>query len=293
MDIRDGRGLTLLGHELSPKHVQPRIVLLLLLSGSFAGVWAANWGAPVADRALRWLLVLGGGVLAGGLYWRLALFDASAFDDPDALELVRSRWAVVEAAAVWTLAFCGVAVLALGTPVAPEGIGPVALGVGCVLAPLVWAGVAWSDDGSKPTAALRSGLLALAIATLAAFAWVETRTTAVDWLVRVGHLGAFAVWVGGATWHNGIVLSAMENHPNARGTIKGQAKRFRKHLPVVIPVVFLTGGYQTLGLFGPAPSLLVESALGHLVVFKVLVLGVLTGIVVAHLRKAVGVNRPS
>lgn len=136
------------------------------------------------------------------------------------------------------------------------------------------------------TAALRPVLLAVSVGTLGAFAWIETGTTVGDWLVRFGHVGAFALWLGGAVWHNGIVRPTMRRHPAARDTVRAQAKRFRKHLLLVVPALFLTGGYQIVRLFGPDPALLLDTAIGHLVLFKLAVLTALTAIGVAHLRKA-------
>lgn len=289
MSVREGqdRSVSLLGFEVSPKGVQPRLVLLLLLAGSFAGIWVSHWGASLGDRLLWWLAVLGSGLLTGGLYWRLVLFEPSAFADSDAPDLMRSRWAVLEAAAVGTVGLWGLAVYVLGIPAAPDRTGTVVLSSGFVLAAVLWAGITWgSERGSRRRTALRSGLFALSLVALGAFAWVETGTSALEWLVRFGHVGAFALWVGGAAWHNGIVLPTVRTHPDAEATIKAQAKRFRTHLAVVVPLLFLTGGYQVLRLFGPAPSLLFDSPLGHLVVFKLLALAVLTGIVVVHLTKA-------
>jgi len=280
MTDRDSRSAAECGD--GPGGVLPRVVLALLLGGSFAGVWLAHWGDPPLYRAFRWLAALSGGVLGGGLYWRLACFDGDALGD-DGGPTVRRRWRRLEAAAAVALGLWGVAALATGVVAFGDGPGSLTLAVGSLLSLPLWVGVATTDgDGRR----VRYVLLLAALVSLVGVAWLETGGAPVPWLVRIAHLGAFALWIGGATWHNGVVLPTMRSHPAAAGALKGQARRFRRHLPVVIPVLLVTGGYQALGLVGPSPSSLLGSTIGHLIGFKLLVVTVLTALVAVRVARS-------
>jgi len=273
----------------SGRRLKPRIVYALLLGGSLAGIWVSHWGDGLPVRFVRWGVVVIGGVLAGGLYWRLALFDADAFDDADSLRAVRGRWRRVETVAVWLLVACGLVGLGLGQLVSSGPGGPVVL-VGSLLVPLLWFGIGdgrrrESEDQNRT---LRALLLAVSLAVLAGFAWLETGSGPVPWLVRLGHVGAFSLWLGGATWHNFVVLPTLGTRPSAAGALKGQARRFRRHLPVVVAVLLLTGLHQVTGLFGTAVGALFGTTIGLVVVGKVLVLATLTGLVIVSIRRGPG-----
>lgn len=276
-------GESRVGHSISPKGVQPRVVLALLLGGSFAGIWLSHWGEPTVIRVFWWVFVVGSGLLAGGLYWRLALYDETLFDDTGIAREVRRRWERFEATAVWVLALCGVG--SLGLSIAIEAVG---LAAGFVLAPILWLGIRRGGVGavSRQTTSLRSLLFLVVLVSLGSFAWIETGTGVVDWLVRVGHVGSFALWLGGAVWHNGIVLPTLRSHPTAVDALKTQARRFRRHLAVIIPLFFVTGGYQALRFGVLSPQSLLNSPIGRLVGFKLLVLVALTGLVLTKLKRA-------
>lgn len=266
-----------------PSGVLPRVVLALLLGGSFAGVWLAHWDVTPLTRAFWWLAVLSGGVLAGGLYWRLACFDGDALDGAGG-PTVRRRWRRLEAAAVVALGLWGIVALATGVVGFADGPGSLALAVGSLLSPLFWGGVATAGvDGRRR---VRSALFLVVLVALAGFAWLETGSGALPWLFRIAHLGAFALWIGGATWHNGVVLPTMRSHPATADALKRQARRFRRHLPVVIPTLLVTGGYQTLGLVGLSPSSLFGSTVGHLIGFKLFVVTVLTALVAVRVGRS-------
>ncbi|WP_225336534.1 hypothetical protein [Halomicrobium urmianum] len=275
------------GQAISARALKPRIVFGLLVVASIGGVWVARFGAPITARAVTWLVAVTTGALVGGLYWRLRLFDGSAFDDAADARRVDARWRRVETAAVAAFTVAGVASLA--TNDASRAVGTGAIGVGLVAAPLLWLGLRrprpdWERD-RQPV--LRTGLFAAALVALAGFAWLETGTTATDWLVRLVHVGAFALWVGGAVWHNFVVLPTARTRPDAAATLKSQAKAFRRHLPAVVVLLLATGTYQTVRLVGFSLSALAASPVGPFVGLKVLVLVALTGLV------AVGVVRGS
>jgi hypothetical protein len=287
----DGPAVSIFGRRVPAKALKPRIVLGLLLAGSFVGVWVTHLGDSVVVRAVTWLTTLTMGALAGGLYWRLVLFDGEGFDTDEDADVVRRRWRRLEAVGVVGLTVAGAGYFALAADGAPlttaaDPPGNVAFVAGVVTVPLLWVGTRFTDEATSGRGtALRAGLFVAALVALAGFARLETGTTLLDWGVRVGHLGAFSLWVGGAFWHNGVLLSTMRSSPGTGRVVKTQALRFRHHLPVVIAVVFATGLYQTARLVGLAPSALLGSRIGHLVGTKLLVLAVLSALVVASVRR--------
>jgi len=267
------------GRAVPARAPKPRIVLGLLVVASFGGAWVARFGAPVATRVVTWLVAAAAGSLAGGLHWRLVLFDGAAFDDAADARRVSARWRRVETAAVAAFAVAGVAYLATNEASPPVGTG--AIETGLVAAPLLWLGLQRSPPGDEPgrQSVLRTALFATALVALAGFAWLETGTALADWLVRFVHVGAFALWVGGAVWHNFVVLPTARARPDAAATLKSQARAFRRHLPVVVALLVATGAYQTVRLVGPSMSALAASPVGPFVGVKVIVLVMLTGLV--------------
>lgn len=270
------------------KGLQPRVVLGLLAVASFVGVWVSHFGSSLGVRAVTWVLLVSMGTLAGGCYWRVALYDGAGFADPDAGASVADRWNRVETVAVWTFAVAGVAYFGRRGLGAPPGLGELAIGFGVVSAPVLWLAVRQSRseplDGRASIA--RSGLLSVAVLSLGGFAWIETGTTPVDWLVRAVHVGAFSLWFGGAVWHNVVVLPTIRSRPAAADALKSQARGFRRHLAGVIPFLFATGVYQTSRLVGLSVPAVLDSRIGNLIAIKVGVLLALTVLVLAALRRS-------
>jgi len=271
-----------------PRGLQPRVVLVLLLVAALAGVWLTHRGEPPAARLLPWATAVTTGALAGGVYWRLALFDADAFDRGEHRRAVRQRWQRLETALVWAAALSGAAYLLAGTTNPAPAFGRPALAAGTLASLACWYGHrrlvdAGADSRSRT---LRTGVFAGAIAAVAGFAWLETATTALDWGVRLGHLAALALWLGGAVWHNFVVLPTLRARPDAAAAVKSQARAFRRHLPVVIAALLATGVYQTGRLVGYSVNALTGSTVGHLISGKLLVLAALTGLVVVNVRKS-------
>ncbi|WP_459193220.1 hypothetical protein [Halosimplex sp. J119] len=270
------------------KGLQPRIVLGLLAVASFVGVWVSHFGRPLGARALTWALLASMGLLAGGCYWRVAPYDAVAFADPADAASVADRWYRVETVAVWAFAVAGVAYFGRRGAGMSMGIGTLGIGLGVVAAPILWLAGRRSRTGSSASreSPLRSALLLVAVLSLGGFAWVETGTTPVDWLVRAVHVGAFSLWLGGAVWHNVVVLPTIRSRPTAADALKSQARGFRRHLAGVIPFLFATGVYQTSRLVGLSAPAILESRIGTLIAVKIGVLLALTALVLAALRRS-------
>jgi len=262
---------------------------------SFSGYcWAAlspEYGSHVADsltgRIVTWLFVVSVDLLVGGLYWRVVFFDRNTFENLRHRRYVQNRWARFEAIAAWGTGCSGVAYLIFDMSNDSLGVGGGLLGTGLVCAAVVWLGIWWfpEEDSVNWMTARRASLLLIAFISLGAFAWLETGTTFLDWMMRLGHLGAFSLWIGGAFWHNFAVLPTVRTRPNAATSVKSQAQKFRRHLPVAIVFLVASGVYQTDRLIGLSFLVLFESPIGQLIVLKLFVLTVLTGLVIANYKR--------
>jgi len=290
----DGDTTSIFRLDMSPKSLQPRIVFVLLLIGSAAGVWLSRWRDSGLARGFWWLLVVAFGSLCGGLYWRLFLFDVADFDGEDVTRSVTNRWQRVGTVAMGGFLLGGVGSVAAGAMGRPLDIGELAIAVGVALSPILWVSLGRypSNEYGEMATYLRWVLFAVVLGSLIGFAWTETGGRTLEWAVRVGHLGSFALWLGGAMWHNFVVLPMVRAHPEAAGKIKAQAHRFRRHLPAVIAVFFGTGVYQAVRLLGDSISALFGTPAGRLVATKLVVLAVLTGLVVASRKRARKSDRP-
>lgn len=275
------------GLSVSPKGLQPRVVFSLLLVGSAAGIWLSRWGDSIVVRGFWWLLVVALGSLCGGLYWRLVLFDESDFEQDDTVRAVKERWRRVKAVAVLTLLFSGIGSVATGAVGRPLVVGELTLGIGISLLSLLWVVLGRYSGNERPRTViyLRWLFFAVVLGSLAAFVWTETGGRLFEWIVRAGHIGSFALWIGGANWHNFVILPTLRTHPDAADEIKAGARRFRRHLPVVITVFLATGIYQAARLLGYSVAALVGTAAGRLVAVKFAVLAILTGLVAVNLRR--------
>jgi len=291
----DGEKTLPFGLDVSPKGLQPRVVFALLLVGSATGIWLSRWGDSLLARGFWWLLVVTLGSLCGGLYWRLVLFDAADFERDDTVRAVSERWRRVEGLAVAGLLLGGVGSVATGAVDRPLDAGELTVSVGVVLAPLLWVtlGRYTDDERYELTTVLRWLFFAVVCGSILGFSWTETHGRFLEWAVRTGHIGSFVLWIGGASWHNFVVLPSIRARPDAADAIKAGARRFRRHLPAVITVFFLTGVYQATGLLGHSISALVGTPAGRLVAVKFVVLAVLTGLVAVNLRRAPKKGGPS
>jgi len=177
--------------------------------------------------------------------------------------------------------------VATGAVGRPLNIGEVGIGVGVALVPLLWIVIGrYSGNEYTETATyIRWLFFAVVLGSLAGFTWTETGGRPIEWAIRAGHVGSFALWIGGASWHNFIVLPMVHARPEAATQIKAGARRFRQHLPIVIVVFFATGVYQAVRLLGYSASALISTPAGRLVAVKFVVLAVLTGLVAVNLRR--------
>ncbi len=64
-----------------------------------------------------------------------------------------------------------------------------------------------------------------------------------DWALRMLHLTAFTLWLGGAVWNIWVAMPTGRKHPNVDAVIAGagQLNRFRWVVRFVLPTIIITG----------------------------------------------------
>ena len=66
-----------------------------------------------------------------------------------------------------------------------------------------------------------------------------------DWhgLIRIAHLTAFSLWLGGALWNIGVAMPAGREHPDVTAVLAGarQLDRFRWVVRFALPTIIVTG----------------------------------------------------
>lgn len=144
---------------VSATGLRPRIVLGLLLAGSFIGIWIAHWRQTLLLRGVLWVVVLSLGALVGGLYWRLVFFDGTEFEDATTGESVKTRWGRLETTCIWAAVLTSsFYLLAIDPSVGIEGA---VLGIWFTSFLLLWFVIRFSDaeDLSRTRAYPRGVLL--------------------------------------------------------------------------------------------------------------------------------------
>lgn len=86
--------------------------------------------------------------------------------------------------------------------------------------------------------------LALLLAATLVIAWAVS-DAGMDWqgLIRVAHLTAFSLWLGGALWNITVAMPAGRAHPDVTAVLAGarQLDRFRWVVRFCLPTIIITG----------------------------------------------------
>lgn len=90
--------------------------------------------------------------------------------------------------------------------------------------------------------AVAAAALAVSAILIATWAFADAGT---DWhgLVRVAHLTAFSLWLGGALWNIAVAMPAGREHPDVTAVLAGarQLDRFRWVVRFSLPTIIVTG----------------------------------------------------
>lgn len=220
-----------------PKIAFGLITLASLGGASFTGLGLGVGGGGVL---LRWLTLWSIALAGGFLVWRLVYLrdhevdvDQSQVDALNASALSRA-----DTVARWVAPI--ILVGAPGALVVPHlATWQPALQIGLVAGSVALAGVLTLGVRNR-AAALSAALLAAAL--FVGWAWADTGG---DWhfWVRLAHLTAFTLWLGGALWNITVAMPAGRAHPVVDAVLAGarQLDRFRWVVRFALPTIIVTG----------------------------------------------------
>lgn len=272
---------------LFDRYTLPKVALAVILVASLVGTWVTTTLSGPTDVALavaKWAYFVALGVLTGGFVWKhvfvrpIDLGDGAA----DYCAEMYDRFDSISKGAI--------AVLMLGGPVILRdylgvfGWTPLVVGYGMLVG--IWLTLAVASIHRSDTVERQfrspTGLaaLALALSVVVATAVVEVAMRGLDPVaagVRVLHLLAFALWIGGAVWNIFIAVPTGQNRPTV-DVIRAageQLERFRWAVRFIIPTLFLTGLYQAVDGLGTDLAWYLGNTVGLAVLAKVGFIGLL------------------
>jgi len=272
---------------LFDRYTLPKIALAVILVASLVGTWVTTTLSGQGDLVLtvgKWGYFVALGVLTGGLVWKHGFVRPADLgtEAADYCAEMYDRFDRIAAGAV--------AVLGIGSAVvfreylAAFGRTPAVFAFGALVIAWVTVVTATTRSDRAVEHEFRSipGLaaLVLALAVVVATALAEVALRGFDPLaaaVRVLHLLAFALWIGGAVWNIFVAVPTGQNRPTiavvrAAGQ---QLERFRWAVRFVIPTLLITGIYQAVDGVGTTLGSYLGSVLGLAVLSKVGFIGLL------------------
>lgn len=230
----------------------PKVAFVLISLASLAGAVFTGMNAGLTGVALvaRWLSLWGLGLAGGFAVWRLFYlrnFDPeatqSAVDNLNATALALAH-KVSRIIAVVTLVGT-VGLFTTGYLSAQHSMQWLMIVLQLALSGALAVGVNNRNAASV--------VAATTLALLGAWAWVDTGGYAGDAAIRLVHLTAFSLWLGGAVWNIWVAMPAGRAHPNFDAVIAGahQLDRFRWVVRFALPTIIITGlimafAYRTL-----------------------------------------------
>jgi len=275
---------------LFDRYLLPKVALAVILAASLLGTWVSLRLLGRAEPLLlaaKWGYFVALGVLFGGLLWKHAFvrpadLDAEAGDY--CAEMYR-RFDRIAGAGTAVLLAGGLATLSAYADVLgwSPSVGAFAALLG---ASFLLVGAAAAFDASVETQFRRPlGLLALGavLGLLAATAALEVALRGFEPAaagVRLLHLLAFAVWIGGAVWNIFVAVPTGKRRPTTAVVRAAgeQLERFRWAVRLVFPTIVLTGAYQGVDALGHASDVYLETTIGLAVLAKLGAIGVLVAI---------------
>jgi len=271
--------------DLFDRYTLPKIALTVILAASLIGTWVTVTlaGGTGFDAVAKWAYFVALGVLTGGLIWKHAFVrpaDLSTEADAYCAEMY-DRFDRIAAGALAVLAISGSAVFAAYVGRISTVL-VVTFGVGLIALVALGVAVTWRDGSVTDQFRHPFGLLALgaAVALVGTTAVAEVALRGFDpvaGLVRVLHLLAFAVWVGGAVWNIFVAVPTGQKRPTVAVVRAAgqQLERFRWAVRFIIPMILLTGAYQAVDALGTTLTGYLGTTVGLAVLAKVGFIGLL------------------
>jgi uncharacterized membrane protein len=267
--------------ELFDRYTLPKVALLVILAASLVGAWVntalSGAGGP-AFVIVKWAYFVALGILTGGLVWKHVFVRPADLADDAAVYCAEmyDRFDRIAAGAIAILALGGTMITIHYLVEFDGGIPVLAYGalVGLWLAVASWTTVHSGDveDQFRSWAGLTALVLALAVVVATAIAEVSMRgLDPVATGVRVLHLLAFALWIGGAVWNIFVAVPTGQKRPTTSVVRAAgeQLERFRWAVRFIIPTLLLTGLYQAGDSIGTSLAPYLGTVLGFAVLAKV------------------------
>lgn len=229
----------------------PRAAFTLITLASMGGAIFTGTGLGLAgfDLAWRWLALWAMGLAGGLLAWRLA-YLRRAETEVEQQYVDRLNTDLLHRAAQVGRVVAAVVVLGAAAPLATSYLdGRIAIKATLIAAALVLAAALAIGIDSRPAA------LVGAVATAILIAGWGLADAGVSWhgVIRMVHLAAFSLWLGGALWNIFVAMFVGRQHPDVDSVIVGarQLDRFRWVVRFALPTIIITGvtmAWEYIGL---------------------------------------------
>jgi len=272
---------------LFDRYTLPKIALVVILIASLIGTWVSTTLSGTTAMTLavaKWAYFVALGILTGGFVWK-HLFVRPVDLGDEAADYCSEMYDRFDRIATGAIAVLVVG----GTAVFWEYLGAFGLTTGVLgYAALVIAWLAFVVVATRRSNAIECqfrsavGLAALsfALAVVIATAIADVAMRGLSPIaagVRILHLLAFAVWIGGAVWNIFVAVPTGQKRPTVHVVQAAgeQLERFRWAVRFIIPTLFLTGLYQAVDVFGTTVTLYLGSVVGLAVLAKVGFMGLL------------------
>ena len=270
LGVRDGarvQTLQVVVREETP--FLPKVAFVLISLASLGGAVFTGLGLGVAPAGLglRWLTLWSLALAGGFLLWRLVyLRSTEPGVDQSRLEAL-NHTALARADRVARMVAVLVLAGAAGAFVVPHLDGA-PLQRGLLVAGSVLLAVLLALGVQRRTVAAA----ALTVVALLLLGWAITDAgTGWPLFVRLLHLSAFTLWLGGALWNIAVAMPAGRQHANVPAVLAGakQLDRFRWVVRFALPAIIVTGLVMA-GAFRALPLDWWTSFPGVLIPLKVL-----------------------
>jgi len=219
----------------------PKVAFVLITLASLAGVTftSRGMGLAPAETLLRWLTLWSLALAGGFLVWRLFYLRVREADVAVGASARLTATALDRGDRVARLVAPVVALGAPGALVVPVLDGRPLVRWGLVAGALAVAILLAVGVTPRVTAMPAAGLVGLLLV-----GWAHTDAGG-GWsgVVRLLHLTAFTLWLGGALWNIAVAMPAGRAHPNVDAVLAGarQLDRFRWVVRVALPTIIVTG----------------------------------------------------
>lgn len=247
----------------------PKVAFALITLASLAGVTLTSSGLGLSwsQTLLRWLTLWSLALAGGFVAWRVGYLRAreEGADDEAVAALNSTALGYADRLGRW-------AALPLAAGAAGAFVLPVVAGGEWVQ----WAAAAGSLGAAGLLAigvrhaSVSAAALVVVGVTLASWSWLDAGTGGPFWL-RLAHLTAFTLWLGGALWNIGVAMPAGRQHPVVPAVLAGarQLDRFRWVVRFCLPTIIITG-LMMAGAYRALPASWWLSFPGVLIPLKVL-----------------------